>query len=1249
VGLGLVSYGSNNSRCDAGTTTVTVTGAATTNYQMAEDTADIIIARRGEDNGAVFAYTLTHGGVETVDNIYPYTGSAIAPTLVIQDTSLVVGEGSSATYYTLVEGTDYTIDAGSDMEKTLAGTGYTIQITFIGNFKGTGSVTWSIQDGADPVITTELADDGIYCGAKNFTVTDPNLLSVLVEQKVEDQYEAFLFEEVGSSALPTGTTSKEYTLEGSSAGTIYRITATDVSGNQTILQNITIYDAHSFTNYENLDATQQNLVVATCDHNCGATDTKERFWGRVNWNYEYSYSTTDPAHPMEQGVQGVEARSTRACVELVQTDVSQQTKVLATQMVSCEDRCGSSATNPANTGSEDFTFAYYDPQDPTKNPTSFSSGILRIPSQDEDGNPYTYAVKVTTLSATGEAVSDYTIDYARDYASTPAPAAGDTVSITYQPNCFTLPWKVVITDLSSTEGVTVVPDGIYVKVLYSLPGEDQWSQDASYQIISQQADPTNLGVYCEKVEQQDGTYAYTGSYPVWQYVGGTTESYYHRIQVVSYVYQGHTYDVSGKNYRSIADADHVNHTVYYTGEDASGTILYELPEESKNTASEEFSMPVLIFDYNEGNDTTNLATPKTVEKIVKTDYTSEVTESEISSVTPSRENYSFLGWFSAAEEGEKVTSISPLSKTTTIYAHWRELVPPTGSIQVDTNAWNSFLHSITFGQFYANTMEVTITAEDTAGTVENSGVASIQYLLTDTGMDETEITSDQLTWTDYTGSFTIDPNAAYIIYAKISDRAGNVCYISSDGMILDDVAPVVTGVTDGATYCGEDVVIEGISDLYLSEAILDGSLLDLSGLPVTVTVDRTLAADVAQTHTLVTKDHAGNTTTITFTQYSDHLYRKDPVFTWSEDYETATATFVCEYQEDHTKTLDCTITKEQTKWETLVTATVTLDGKTYQDTKTIIDPEVLDGDTLIRLIIKVEDGVEEIPETLEETDFSTEEAILQEMLRVTMETSETYEDCDYELYDVELQISYDNGTTWALVTEEDFPEEGITITLPYPEGVDPESHEFMVTHMFTQNFHGHTPGEVETPEVHKKQKGLEFVVTSLSPVMIAWRDTIVAESIDVSPKYTTLEGIGTTADLQEVITPVHADHAKVTWSSSDPSIATVDENGIVTSVAEGTVTITVTCADGKLSATAQVTVVLRKDDSEDPTDGTSVDENNREDDAEEDDESSIGSSAIPKTADPLSRGTLLGLLGMMMSSLAVFGWLFLDEKKKRMR
>ena len=45
----------------------------------------------------------------------------------------------------------------------------------------------------------------------------------------------------------------------------------------------------------------------------------------------------------------------------------------------------------------------------------------------------------------------------------------------------------------------------------------------------------------------------------------------------------------------------------------------------------------------------------------------------------------------------------------------------------------------------------------------------------------------------------------------------------------------------------------------------------------------------------------------------------------------------------------------------------------------------------------------------------------------------------------------------------------------------------------------------------------------------------------------------------------------MTWKSSDTKVATVD-NGLVTAVAEGTATITVTTADGGKTATCEVTV-----------------------------------------------------------------------------
>ncbi|CUU45482.1 Ig-like domain-containing protein [Clostridium beijerinckii] len=74
--------------------------------------------------------------------------------------------------------------------------------------------------------------------------------------------------------------------------------------------------------------------------------------------------------------------------------------------------------------------------------------------------------------------------------------------------------------------------------------------------------------------------------------------------------------------------------------------------------------------------------------------------------------------------------------------------------------------------------------------------------------------------------------------------------------------------------------------------------------------------------------------------------------------------------------------------------------------------------------------------------------------------------------------------------------------------------------------------------------------------------------------------VGDSQQLTATTTPAGV---QVTWKSSDESVATVDENGNVTGVKEGQVTITAKTAD---SLTATCTVIVTKKDNSQPTNPT---------------------------------------------------------------
>lgn len=80
-----------------------------------------------------------------------------------------------------------------------------------------------------------------------------------------------------------------------------------------------------------------------------------------------------------------------------------------------------------------------------------------------------------------------------------------------------------------------------------------------------------------------------------------------------------------------------------------------------------------------------------------------------------------------------------------------------------------------------------------------------------------------------------------------------------------------------------------------------------------------------------------------------------------------------------------------------------------------------------------------------------------------------------------------------------------------------------------------------------------------------------AEKVTLDKTSVSLMESGTT-QLVATVTPEEAENKNVTWSSSDESIATVSNDGVVTGVGKGTATITVTTEEGEHTATCTVTV-----------------------------------------------------------------------------
>ena len=102
---------------------------------------------------------------------------------------------------------------------------------------------------------------------------------------------------------------------------------------------------------------------------------------------------------------------------------------------------------------------------------------------------------------------------------------------------------------------------------------------------------------------------------------------------------------------------------------------------------------------------------------------------------------------------------------------------PTGEIKIGTNTFSSSLNSVTYGYWFKDNVAVDITGADST-----SGTASIEYQKV--RADESyDVNGTWVTW-DAANKLSLTESGKYVIYARITDNAGNQTIINSDGVVV---------------------------------------------------------------------------------------------------------------------------------------------------------------------------------------------------------------------------------------------------------------------------------------------------------------------------------------------------------------------------------------------------------------------------------------------------------------------------------
>ena len=262
-------------------------------------------------------------------------------------------------------------------------------------------------------------------------------------------------------------------------------------------------------------------------------------------------------------------------------------------------------------------------------------------------------------------------------------------------------------------------------------------------------------------------------------------------------------------------------------------------------------------------------------------------------------------------------------------------------------------------------------------------------------------------------------------------------------------------------------------------------------------------------------------------------------------------------------------------------ATVT--GLDKINVKDILSPKEIEKyeDPNTKVDINISTKVTEITETVSKEEVSKAETELDNIIK---DIAVSPKQKKIEYFDISMCKNIKTGNNEVKSSEIKDTKNEVTVELELSE----EARN--VPSGFTRNFYVIRihDGKVDRLDATRNGNNLSFKTNKFSTYAVAYVDVknnTSSPSYPSTPSYPVtdvtlshdkadLTKVGETLQLTATVKPSYADNKTITWKSSDEKVATVDKDGKVTAVANGTVTITATSADGKHSATVTITVKI---------------------------------------------------------------------------